>query len=283
MSTTAKSSAERTSRFINDVEPIWCSGCGDFAVLDALSLALESRGLTTHEVALVTGIGCGARLPGYMSCYGFNAIHGRALPIACGLKLARPELTVIAAGGDGDGFSIGAGHLLHAVRRNLDITYLVMDNGVYGLTKGQASPTTPFGETMRGADSGTGEMPLNPLELMLAFGAGYIAQSYSADAGELAARIDDAIGYRGFSFVNIISPCPTFRGGMGIYKDLRRVVRKLDASNHDSADIEQAYRVARDTASLHSGLIYRREPAAAAERNAAGETALLEALTERYR
>ncbi len=145
MSTTIEEKVLDPKRFRNSTKPIWCPGCGDHSVLAALVDALGDLQLDPANVAVITGIGCSSRLPGYMSCYGFNSIHGRAVPIATGVKAARPEMTVVAAGGDGDGFAIGGNHPLHAVRRNLDMTYIVMDNGIYGLTKGQVSPTTPLG------------------------------------------------------------------------------------------------------------------------------------------
>lgn len=281
--TTAKASADRESPFLNGIDPIWCSGCGDFTVLDALAQSLEGQELLPHNVALVSGIGCAGRLPGYMRLYGFNAIHGRALPIATGLKLARPELTVVVAGGDGDAFSIGAAHLMHAARRNVDITYLVMDNGIYGLTKGQASPTTPEGTYTKSTQDGSAELPLNPLELMLAFGAGYVSQYFTFDLRTVRDGITAAMAHRGFSFVNLISPCPTYRGGMGIYKELRRSVSDLADAGHDSADYAAAMELARDTSKLHSGIVFRRE-AGAGEKAVppAGDQVSIESLAAAY-
>ncbi len=129
----------------SDLKPIWCPGCGDFGVVQAIYRALANVGRPPHEIAFVSGIGCSSRIPGYTTAYGFNSVHGRALPIAQGIKLANPDLLVLVAGGDGDGFSIGGGHVAHAVRRNMDLTYIVMDNQIYGLTKGQLSPTSPRG------------------------------------------------------------------------------------------------------------------------------------------
>ncbi len=138
----------------SDLKPIWCPGCGDFGVVQAIYRALSSVGRPPHEIAFVSGIGCSSRIPGYTTAYGFNSVHGRALPIAQGIKLANPDLLVLVAGGDGDGFSIGGGHVAHAVRRNMDLTYIVMDNQIYGLTKGQLSPTSPQGPADRVLDLG---------------------------------------------------------------------------------------------------------------------------------
>src|SRR5688500_10677526 len=132
MSTTAVQPEQARESFLSAIKPIWCAGCGDFYVLAALADSLAEQGLRTHEVAVVSGIGCSSRIPGYMSTDGFNSIHGRAIPVATGLKLARPDISVVCAAGDGDAFSIGGGHLIHGVRRDVDITYIVMDNGIYG-------------------------------------------------------------------------------------------------------------------------------------------------------
>lgn len=245
--------------FRNAVEPVWCDGCGDFHVLDGLATALEALGRDPREVAVISGIGCSSRLPGYLNSHGFNSIHGRALPIAAGLKLARPELDVIVTAGDGDIFSIGATHLVHTVRRNPAITLMVMDNGVYGLTKGQQSPTTPSGTGMRTSAQPVSERPVDPLELMLSLGCGFIAQAYSADQAALVELMQQAVGYPGFSFLNILSPCPVFRGGMGIYKDLRRSIVKIGADGHDVSDPAAARRVLQEADGPVSGLLLRRD------------------------
>ena len=139
----------KASDYKSDTRPVWCPGCGDFHVLHSLTRAVAQIALRPEEIAVISGIGCSSRIPAYLNCYGFHGLHGRALPLATGVKVARPDLTVICAGGDGDGFSIGGNHLLHACRRNIDITYIVMDNEVYGMTKGQPSPTTAPRRVMR--------------------------------------------------------------------------------------------------------------------------------------
>ena len=274
---------EKREQFLSAIKPIWCAGCGDFYVLAALADSLVEQGLQTHDVAVVSGIGCSSRIPGYMSTYGFNSIHGRAVPIATGLKLARPDITVVCAAGDGDAFSIGGGHLIHGVRRDVDLTYIVMDNGIYGLTKGQASPTTPRGAITKTSEGGAGELPVNPLELMLTYGAGFVAQAYAADQRGMQKLFTQAMAYPGFSYVNVISPCPTFRGGMGIYKDLRQMLRVL-GEDHDSSRYDDAMKVARDADKMYTGVLYRRSPD---ERKAANSTApepeLMLGLAENYR
>jgi len=160
----------------SDLKPIWCPGCGDYGVVQAVYRALAAIGRPSHEIAFVSGIGCSSRIPGYTTAYGFNTVHGRALPIAQGIKLANPDLLVLVAGGDGDGFSIGGGHVAHAVRRNVDLTYIVMDNQIYGLTKGQLSPTSASGRHTASSPFGALEAPVNPLLYVLAYGAGFVAQ-----------------------------------------------------------------------------------------------------------
>jgi 2-oxoglutarate/2-oxoacid ferredoxin oxidoreductase subunit beta len=198
--------------FKSDYKPVWCAGCGDFGVLNALTKAMAALELKPENVAMIAGIGCSSRIPAYTTVYGFHGVHGRALPLAAGLAVSRPDLTVIATGGDGDGFSIGGNHFLHACRRNVNMAYLVMDNSVYGMTKGQASPTTESDWTgSKLSPQGTHQPPLQPLELALAARAPFIARAFSNSPNELARIITEAIAFDGFAFVQILSPCITFR------------------------------------------------------------------------
>jgi len=193
-------------------KPVWCPGCGDFAVLLSFTKAFAELQLPPEEVAVISGIGCSSRIPAYLKAYGFHAVHGRALPVATGLKIARPDLTVLAAGGDGDGFSIGGNHFLQACRRNVDMTYVVMDNQVYGMTKGQASPTTAADwDQSKLTPEGPQVSPFSPLVIALASGANFIARASSTDTNGTAKSIVDAIRHPGFSFVHVLSPCVTFR------------------------------------------------------------------------
>lgn len=202
-------------------QPIWCPGCGDYAVLAAVTRALAELGVPRHMVAAVSGIGCSSRIPAYTSCYGFHGVHGRALPIASGLKLARPDLTVLAFGGDGDGFSIGGNHFLHACRRNVDITYVVMDNQVYGMTKGQASPTTAADwRAGKLTPEGPGARPLDPARLALACGAGFVARGFAGQLNEAARLIVEGVRHPGFSVIHLLSPCVTFRPEQREWKHL---------------------------------------------------------------
>ncbi len=197
--------------FRSDIKPIWCPGCGDFVVLSSLTKALVELGCKPEEVVIVSGIGCSSRIPAYTECYGFHGVHGRALPLASGLKFARPELTVIVTGGDGDGYSIGGNHFLHACRRNVDLTYIVMDNQVYGMTKGQPSPTTEPDWESGMAPGGTGLRPFLPLVIALAAGANFVARAFSGDPPGTAKLIVEAVRHPGFSFVEVLSPCVTHR------------------------------------------------------------------------
>lgn len=244
--------------FNSGLKPIWCPGCGDFGVLQGVYRALASIGRPPHEIAFISGIGCSSRIPGYTTAYGFNSVHGRALPIAQGVKLANPELLVLVAGGDGDGFSIGGGHVAHAVRRNIDITYIVMDNQVYGLTKGQLSPTSPRGLKTITSPFGSLEEPINPLLYVLAYGAGFVAQSTPADMPGMTALIEEAIRYPGFSFVNIQSPCVTFGEEEQQVKAHKSKMKSLASLGHDTADLGRALDYARSYGNeLYTGVFFK--------------------------
>jgi 2-oxoglutarate ferredoxin oxidoreductase subunit beta len=244
--------------FKSDLKPIWCPGCGDFGVVQAIYRALAAVGRPPHEIAFVSGIGCSSRIPGYTTAYGFNSVHGRALPIAQGIKMARPELLVLVAGGDGDGFSIGGGHVCHAIRRNVDLTYIVMDNQIYGLTKGQLSPTSPKGLKTVTSSYGSLEAPVNPLLYVLAYGAGFVAQGTPADMAGLSAVIEEAIRYPGFAFVNVQSPCVTFGEDDWQLKQHKTQMKALASLGHDASDRLKAMDRAQDYGrELFTGVFYR--------------------------
>jgi 2-oxoglutarate/2-oxoacid ferredoxin oxidoreductase subunit beta len=196
--------------FRNKVKPNWCPGCGDFSVQASIQRAAANVGLEPEELMVVAGIGCSGRISGYINANGFHGVHGRALPIAQGVKMANRELTVIAAGGDGDGFAIGMGHTMHAIRRNIDITYIVMDNQVYGLTKGQTSPRAEMGFKTKSTPEGTIEAPIAILESALTAGATFVAQGFSSDLKGLTKIIEQGIQHKGFSLINVYSPCVTY-------------------------------------------------------------------------
>jgi len=238
----------------SDIKPVWCPGCGDFAVLNAITKALAFLERPREEVALVTGIGCSSRIAAYTSVYGFHGVHGRALALAAGLKAARPDLTVLVAGGDGDGLSIGGNHFIHACRRNMDLTYIIMDNEVYGMTKGQASPTTaPNWAHGKLTPGGSGIRPFQPAGLALTAGASFIARGFTGDPNGLAKILVEAIQHPGFAFVQALSPCPTFRPEQMEWK---KQVRAFESETTDDP-VEAARRIQGDDG-MSCGIIYRR-------------------------
>ena len=248
----------QAKEYRSELKPIWCPGCGDFGVVQAVYRALAAVGRPPHEIAFVSGIGCSSRIPGYTTAYGFNSVHGRALPIAQGIKLANPELLVLVAGGDGDGFSIGGGHVAHAVRRNLDLTYIVMDNQVYGLTKGQLSPTSARGAKTASSAWGSLEAPVNPLLYVLAYGAGFVAQGTPADMSGLADVIEQGIRHPGFAFVNVQSPCVTYGQPEQQLRALKQSMQRLSDLGHDDSDRLKAMSLAQEYGTrLHTGVFYR--------------------------
>ncbi|MGE5176568.1 MAG: thiamine pyrophosphate-dependent enzyme [Hyphomicrobiales bacterium] len=239
------------------LEPVWCTGCGDYGVLKGLTSALADLEIAPERLAVISGIGCSSRLPGYTRSYAFNSIHGRALPIASGLKLSRPEITTVVVGGDGDGFSIGLGHIPHAVRRNVNLTYAVLDNGIYGLTKGQASPTTaPEFKQERGL-AGPDERPLNPVLLVLSSGCGFVARTHAGNLPHLREMFREAIRYQGFSFVHVLAGCVTYQ--TPAYAET--IYKRCDVlpPDHDPSDLTRALEVARGER-FALGVIYRRPP-----------------------
>lgn len=239
----------------SETKPIWCPGCGDFAVLNAITKALALLQIPLENVALVSGIGCSSRIAAYTSVYGFHGVHGRALPLASGLKAARKDLTVLVAGGDGDGLSIGGNHFIHACRRNMDLTYIMMDNEVYGMTKGQASPTTaPDWLKSKLTPEGTGIRPFKSAALALASGASFIARGFSGDPNDLARILVAGIRHKGFSFIQALSVCPTYRPE---HKDWKNQVQKFEAEG--TADPMTAIqRIVADDG-MSTGIIYQRE------------------------
>jgi len=200
----------RPSTFKGDFKPTWCPGCGNFGVLAGLDRALMMLELHPEEVVICSGIGCSSRFPFFMRTYGFHSLHGRALAVATGLKVARPDLTVVVTIGDGDAVSIGGNHFIHALRRNVDLTCIIMDNQVYGMTKGQTSPTSPRGFVTKSTPYGTQDAEVNPVWMALALGATYVAQGTSHDPKQLAVLIRAGIEHKGMAVINVTSPCVTF-------------------------------------------------------------------------
>ena len=200
----------KMSDFKTDVFVDWCPGCGDFGILVALQMALAELGLEPHRVVVVSGIGCSGKPPHFVKTYGVHTLHGRVLPFAQGIKIANPDLEVIAMGGDGDGLGIGAGHFVNAGRRNMDMAYLIHDNGVYGLTKGQASPTLNLGLQTKALPKPNINAAINPIALALVSGYTFVARAYAYDTKHLKDVIKEAIQHKGLAFVDILQPCPTY-------------------------------------------------------------------------
>ena len=226
--------------FKGRVEPDWCPGCGDYGVLAAVQKALVELQIPQHEVATISGIGCSSNFPGFIETYGMHTLHGRSLPVATGVKMANHALTVLVTGGDGDGFGIGCGHFVHAMRRNVDLTYLVMDNQIYGLTTGQTSPTSRLAMKTKTTPFGNVERPVNPIALALAAGATYVARGFSADQKHLTELVKNAIAHKGFSFIDIFSPCITYNHDNTIPWFRPRVKKLEDNPHYDPTNFDAA-------------------------------------------
>ena len=231
--------------------PTWCPGCGYFSMTEGVTDALNQLGLKNKDVVCVSGIGCASRFPFFVDVYGFHTLHGRTLPVATGIKTANEDLTVVVVGGDGDGFAIGGGHIPHAAKRNVDLTYLLFDNGIYGLTKGQTSPTSGMGFKTTTTPYENREQPLNPLMMVLSYGASWVGQAYAGDPHRLSDMIKQAMAHRGFSYLHILSPCVTFDKTDMTYQNMNMSVRPLP-EDHDSSSQMAAMREA--IKSDHPGL-----------------------------
>lgn len=249
---------ERTiDDYKSDEKPTWCPGCGDFGVLNALYNAVRAKGWAPHEIVLVSGIGCSSRLPFFANTYGFHGVHGRVMPIATGVRIANPELKVLAVGGDGDAFAIGGGHFIHAARRNLDICYVIMDNNIYGLTKGQTSPTSQVGFVTKTTPKGSPDRAISPLLLALASGATFVARGFSGRPKDLAELIVRGIDHNGFALVDVFSPCPTFNK-VNTFKYYREETADLP-SDYDPTDRIKALQYAASDDPLYLGVLYEEQ------------------------
>ncbi len=241
----------------------WCPGCGNFGLLTALKGALSELGLNNHEVVIASGIGCSGKTPHYVNAYGFESLHGRSLPVASAIKLSNTRLTVIAEGGDGDGYGIGSQHFVHIMRRNYDLTYIVHDNQLYGLTTGQASPTSLIGMKTKTTPYGVIEVPFNPISTAINGGATYVARGYAGDIPHLKELIKGAIAHKGFALVDVFQPCVTFNY-LNTYQWFQERVYKLETVNHDPKDRKAAMEKAvEDSTSGYKkvpiGLFYKEE------------------------
>ena len=222
--------------FKGRVDPDWCPGCGDFGVLAAVQKALVELQIPNHQICTISGIGCSSNFPGFIETYGMHTLHGRSLPVATGMKMANPDLTVLVTGGDGDGLGIGGNHLTHAIRRNVDLTYIIMDNQIYGLTTGQTSPTSRIGMKTKSTPFGNIEGPLYPITMALAAGATFVARGFSGDQKHLTDLIRQAIQHKGFSFLDVFSPCVTYNKDNTFQWFRPRVKRLEDDATYDATN-----------------------------------------------
>jgi len=235
----APSTTPTKDTFRGRIHPDWCPGCGDFSVVAALQAALFELGLKPHQVLVVSGIGCSSNLPGYMNTYGLHTLHGRSLAVASGAKLGNHELKVICTGGDGDGYGIGGNHFVHAMRRNVDLTYIVMDNQIYGLTTGQVSPTSVKGMKTKSSPHGSVENPINPIPMAIIGGAGYVARAFSGKQKHMIEMFKGAIQHKGFSLVDVFSPCVTYNKD-NTYQWFNPRIKILEEQGHDPTDMHKA-------------------------------------------
>ena len=228
--------------YASPVRSTWCVGCGDYGILNSLKQALVKMDLAPHEALIVTGIGCGSKLPDYMTVNGYTSLHGRPIPIAQGIHLANHDLKVIVVAGDGDTYGIGGNHFVHALRRNANITIIVQNNAVYGLTKGQYSPTSPKGFPTKTSPPPTGaiEPPINPIALGLAAGATFIARSFSGNPSHLTDMIVAAINHQGCALLDVLQPCVTFNRDHS-YDFYRQRVYSVAEEGHDPSNRDAAW------------------------------------------
>lgn len=237
----------------------WCPGCGNFSILSSMKDALIKLGLAPHEILIVSGIGQAAKTPHYLSCNLFHGLHGRALPVATGAKLANHNLTILVNSGDGDCYGEGGNHFINAIRRNINLTLLVHDNKVYGLTKGQASPTSDLNMTTRAQPLGVMLEPFNPLAVALALGAGFVARGYAGNAEHLSLLIQYGVRHKGFSLIDILQPCVSFNH-VNTYQWYSERVYDLAQSGHDTSDYEAASRLAREWGDrIPIGIFYQQD------------------------
>jgi len=243
--------------FKGRLDPDWCPGCGDFGVLNSLQRACAELGLQPHEILTVSGIGCSSNTPGYINAYGMHTLHGRALAVASGAKLGNHELNVIVTGGDGDGYGIGGNHFTHTARRNIDLTYLVMNNQIYGLTTGQISPTSRQGMKTKSTPFGSIELPINPITSAIINGATFVARGYSGDVKHLTELMKLAIQHQGFSLIDIFSPCVTFNLD-DTHAFFKGRIKKLEDEGHDASDWKAACEKAMEWEdTIYTGIFFR--------------------------
>lgn len=258
-------SASVVDEYRTDYTPSWCPGCGDYGVLKSLDMAFHELGLRNEEIVVISGIGCNGRFPHSFKTYGFHTLHGRVLPIAQGINITRPELYIVGLAGDGDAFAIGGGHLPHAARRNPDITYIVLDNGIYGQTKGQPSPTTPIGYKTKITPDGNHEDPLNISQLSLAYGVSFLARGFPGKPNHLAHLFAQGIAHKGFALIHVLNPCPTFHD---TWKEYAPKLVEI-GPEHNPEDFDAASKLVRRQDRLPIGIIFKQNRPTLEERSKA--------------
>jgi 2-oxoglutarate ferredoxin oxidoreductase subunit beta len=259
----AEAVALKPKDYKSAVDPIWCPGCGDFGDLAAFTQAMAAMQMEKKDICIVSGIGCSGRFSHFIDGYAYHTAHGRAVPTAVGVKAANPDLNVFVVGGDGDGVSIGGGHIPHAARRNPDMTYMILDNSVYGLTKGQGSPTSPLGMVTATTPFGLEDPPLDPLRMFLSYGISFVGRGFSSDVKGTAALIRAAVEHKGFSILQLISPCPTFNQVI-TFDFMKERVQPLP-EDHDPGDLDAAFRMALNKEHYYTGVFYRNDSLATME------------------
>ena len=254
------SADNHTTRFNTQARPNWCVGCGNFGIQAALKKALLRLGLEPHQVVMASGIGCSSKIPHWVNIYGLHGLHGRALPVAAGLKLANHHMVVIAEGGDGDGYSEGMNHFIQAARRNVNLTQIVHNNGVFALTTGQTSATGRQGFVSSSTPHGNIEPPFRPAALAIAAGAGFVARGFSGNIGQLTDLLAAAIEHPGYALVDVLQVCVSFNPQRG-YQWYQQRVYRLEDENHDLADRDRALALALADGEerLATGVFYRTE------------------------
>ena len=251
--------------FETHITPTWCPGCGDFGIWTAIKQAMVELNIDPDKLVVVFGIGCAGNQSNFVRAYGFHGLHGRALPVAEGIALANHGITTIVVGGDGDGYGEGIAHFIHTIRANPNITYIVHDNRVYGLTKGQTSPTTAKGTKTPSTPFGSTDNPVNPLALAISAGCGFVARGYAGDVDHLTKLIVDAVHHKGFSLVNVLQPCVTFNH-INTYAWYYDRVVKLETLKHDPSDKLAAWeRTQHDGEQMPIGLFFQEEKPALQE------------------
>ncbi len=253
----AEQEKRKASFYKTELKPVWCPGCGDFGALTAFYNAFAEVGIDPKDVAIISGIGCSGRFSYFIKSYGFHVVHGRVLPIAMGVRLSNPSLHVFGISGDGDALAIGGGHIPHMARRNVKMTYVILDNAIYGLTKGQASPTSPEAMKTGTTPAGGFEKPLDPVLLMLAYGVTFVGRAYTAKHKTISNLLVKALDHPGFAVIHAISPCPTFNKNV-TFKSVSQIIADIP-EDHDYTDRMKAMELALAKDKLYLGLFYKSE------------------------